>query len=212
MQIERTEFGFTRSIADGALEVMNCIYIPGYLVPSDLERMAKACGAEDIFSWALENLLASPGATVMRDGVVFNIRTLVPRRSEKGGCKFLTNDCKCSIHADAPFGCAFFSTTMNAEEANKASTAGLCAIMREWDCGGLYAKIWLQLDALCRRAKSPNLCRRELDKALGWMRSMDCEFKLSYNVDLKRVADEVLVPMKKSHRKRPYGGANVWTK
>ncbi len=104
---ERTEFGFARTVCACPDCTLNCQYIPGYLIPADLERIGQyhAPGAE-IFDWARGHLLASPGAMVRRGDAVFRIPTLVPARRPDGACLFLTADERCAIHVVAPFGCA----------------------------------------------------------------------------------------------------------
>src|SRR5262245_26676119 len=105
----RTEFGVPRSTCDCVECVMNCRYMPGHLIPADLDRLLE--GVADPGKWAEDNLLASPGALAMNTttGRTFRIRTLVPAVKPDGSCIHLTEDRKCAIHENAPFGCAFFS-------------------------------------------------------------------------------------------------------
>lgn len=162
---ERTEFGFIRTIADGPLERLNCKYIPGYLIPADLERIASAMGATNIEAWAMDNLLASPGATVARMTATglkpFQIHTLVPARAATGHCIHLCEQ-GCKIHPVAPFGCAFFDNDQSMEEAQRKSSEGLKAIMAEWEKDGPYAQIWKKLDAAGKKAPWPRDCRAKL--------------------------------------------------
>lgn len=84
----RVEFGFERSECACRECTANCKFISGYLVPADIERISRALGYTNIVTFALENLAASPGATVMSaEGRVFQIPTLVPRRKSDGSCK-----------------------------------------------------------------------------------------------------------------------------
>jgi len=165
----RTEFGIERTIAGGAYEQINCKYIPGYLIPADLERIAKSMGFEDVKTWAMQYLLASPGATVARrlpSGRMheFQIRTLVPARNPHEHCIHYENGL-CKIHEVAPFGCAFFDTTISMQESNRRSSMGLQEIMKDWEAKGLYSQVWLMLDAAGKRAKSARECRDQIDKA-----------------------------------------------
>jgi len=50
--------------------------MPGFLVPSDLDRMIPP--TVNPLVWAESNLLASPGAKVMKNGLILRIHTLVP--------------------------------------------------------------------------------------------------------------------------------------
>lgn len=104
--MERTEFGVARTNCSCKVCTDNCRFMPGFLIPADLERLIPE--RTSIFQWAEENLLASPGAVVVRDGKVMRIPTLVPAVKEDGSCIHLTLEGQCDIHDDAPFGCALF--------------------------------------------------------------------------------------------------------
>jgi Fe-S-cluster containining protein len=78
------------------------------LIPDDVPRIARHLGYTDVMEFSRENLLASPGAIVLRDNQQVRIPTLVPQRGADGACKFLQNDL-CTIHSVSPYGCAFFS-------------------------------------------------------------------------------------------------------
>lgn len=68
MSTIRSEFGCARTICACAECAINCHFIPGYLIPADLERMAAQLGYDDLLEFAVNNLLASPGATVLEGG------------------------------------------------------------------------------------------------------------------------------------------------
>jgi DNA-binding NtrC family response regulator len=104
--------------------------------------------------------------TVMADGQVFQIPTLVPRRQSNGACRFLTADNRCAIHAVSPFGCSHFDVHQSRDEADRISLAGLQAIAREWATGGLYARLWTILHAMKLDAPSPIAARGRLKEAL----------------------------------------------
>lgn len=107
----RLEFGFERSVCACHVCTANCKFIPGYLVPADIERISRSLGYSNVVTFALENLAASPGATVMNaEGRVFQIPTLVPQRKADGSCKFLDERNRCTIHAVSPFGCFSMDT------------------------------------------------------------------------------------------------------
>jgi len=58
----------------------------------------------------MDSLRASKGAIVGdASGQLYRIGTITPAVREDGACVFLTEDNRCSIHAVAPFGCAYFS-------------------------------------------------------------------------------------------------------
>jgi hypothetical protein len=156
----RTEFGARRSECGCEICVNNCRNMPGFLIPADLDRMIPVTA--DPFRWAESNLLASPGALAMKDGVKFRIHTLVPAIKLDGSCIYLDTDGRCQIHAVAPFGCAFFSC--KGEAAPRLSHAGLRAVMADGD--GLYSRLWDHLDRLGKRQLSPETLRRRMGEPI----------------------------------------------
>lgn len=169
--LPRTEFDFARTTCACCLCVENCKHIPGYLVPDDIERMAKTLGYTNIGEFAFDCLLASPGATVMQEGQVFQIPTLVPKRkTTDGACVFLDEKNRCRIHEVAPFGCAYFDHRMDNAEANRRSSRGLQEIARHWaTLGGRssYTVLWRLLYVAGHRAVPPHVARANMNKALS---------------------------------------------
>ncbi len=166
----RTEFGFTRTECACVECTMNCRFVPGYLVPADVERISRHLGYNNVFKFALENLAASPGATVMsaEDGRIFQIPTLVPQRKPDGSCKFLQNN-SCTIHAVSPYGCALFDAHQSSAEANRRSSRGLQEVAREWAARGksVYVILWRLLYAGGLRAVPPQVARQRMKEAEG---------------------------------------------
>lgn len=120
------------------------------------------------FDWAKQNLLASPGALILRNGVQKRIPTLVPAvNRETGACKFF-QDGQCTIHAVAPFGCAFFDC--REDDADDLSLQGLYAIEADWEQNGLYAQIWRFLDLHNKRQKAPEVLRKRMAAELTRIR------------------------------------------
>jgi Fe-S-cluster containining protein len=162
----RTEFGFQRTVCACRECTRNCQFIPGYLIPADLDRIRRHLTPdEDLDTWASRHLLASPGAKVLRAGRVFRIRTLVPARQADGACRFLTGGGRCAIHAVAPYGCSFFDSHMAAEEADRRSLRGLEAVLEAWNRGDLYAQLWTLLAQVGLRAPAPEIGRQRLRQA-----------------------------------------------
>jgi len=140
------------------------------LVPADIERISRALGYSNVVTFALENLAASPGATVMNaEGRVFQIPTLVPKRKPDGSCKFLDEHNRCTIHAVSPFGCAFFDAHQSTDEANRKSSRGLQEVAGQWvaERASLYAMLWRLLFSAGRRAIPPQVARRRMEEAAG---------------------------------------------
>jgi Fe-S-cluster containining protein len=138
MSDPRITFGFARTECACEECALNCRIIPGYLIPTDLEAMARHLGYENVLTFALENLLASP--------------TLVPARQANGACQFLTPENRCAVHRVSPYGCSHFDVHQSKAEADKRSMNGLHAIVNEWKRGGLYARVWAILHAMGRQA------------------------------------------------------------
>jgi hypothetical protein len=162
----RSEFGLARTVCGCTDCVRNCRFIPGYLVPADLQSILKHLApGEDLLDWSRQHLLASPGAKVMRGDRVFRIPTLVPARREDGACRFLTADCRCAIHAVAPFGCAFFDSHQSGAESDRRSKRGLQAVLEAWQSGDTYAQVWTMLAEAGRVAPPPEVCREHMRRA-----------------------------------------------
>ena len=144
--LQRVEFGFTRTACSCDEDVVNCYFVPGYLIPDDLSRLAAHLSIPNIFDLARDYLLASPGPIVgLNTGETFRIPTLVPARRKDGGCRFLDHNDRCSIHAVAPFACAFADVHLPGDEVDRRSAAGLRAIMHDHRTNGIYSQCWMYL-------------------------------------------------------------------
>lgn len=156
----REEFGFERTECACKECAINCRFMPGFLIPSDLDRMVPA--GEDPFRWAERNLLASPGALVMSSttGATARIQTLVPATRD-GACIHL-RDGLCTIHEVSPFGCAFFDC---GPERGTLAKDGLMAVMDAWQEDSLYAQLWKYLAAQKRVQKSADILRARMREA-----------------------------------------------
>ncbi len=161
----RTEFGFERTECSCEECTRYCVYLPGALIPTDLDAISAHLGYDDIVRFAVENLLASPGAIVSINGFRIRVPTLVPQRGPGGACKFL-RDNRCSIHAHAPYSCAFFRAEQDQREAGARSLRGLQAIAREWSAGGIYARLWMLLHSMGLVAPSPIEARERMRREM----------------------------------------------
>jgi Fe-S-cluster containining protein len=121
----RSEFCYDRTVCACGECVNNCRYIPGYLIPTDVGRIARHLGFTNLVEFAFRYLLASPGATVMQAGSVFQIPTLTPRRKEDGSCVFLDEHDRCRIHEVRPTA-ARSSTYISQTPRRSAAAAGVC--------------------------------------------------------------------------------------
>jgi Putative zinc- or iron-chelating domain len=166
MAADRTEFGVARTVCACSDCVANCRFVPGALIPADLNRISEYLGESDLTQFALDNLLASPGAIIYTRSGLVRIRTLVPARKTDGACRFLTDEDRCSIHAVAPFSCALFDCKQSREEADALSLRGLMEVARAWQRGDLYAQLWLMLYHAGRIAPSPIEARARMRTAL----------------------------------------------
>lgn len=164
MANERSEFNFKRTECACDECVRNCEFISGYLVPSDLQRIADHLGESDLVSFALEHLFASPGATICLSGEIHQIPTIVPARNRDGVCHFLKNG-RCTIHAVSPFACRYFDHSQSKEEADAISLRGLMEIAKAWQRGDIYARLWMLLRETGRNAPSPLEARARMKAA-----------------------------------------------
>jgi Fe-S-cluster containining protein len=171
----RAEFGFERIECACEECTRYCFHLPGALIPADLGTISAHLGYDDLVRFAVENLLASPGAIVSDGKSLIRIPTLVPQRGPDGACKFL-RDSRCSIHAHAPYSCAFFEAGQDQQEADARSLRGLHAIAREWSAGGIYARLWMLLHSMGMVAPSPietrERMRRETHEKKKWADGM----------------------------------------
>lgn len=154
----RTEFGVERSTCVCGECVTNCRYMPGFLIPADLERMIPPT-AHSALKWAEDNLLASPGATAIAKGRIIHIPTLVPAVNSYGHCIHLTVNNRCNIHSIAPFGCAFFSCE---DEVPGLSEKGLLEVFNAHHNRTLYHQIWMHLYSIGKRQLGPGELRKRM--------------------------------------------------
>ena len=141
------------------------MYIPGYLIPSDLGRMIPP--EADPEEWARTHLRASSGAKLLRlhrDGrnEVIRIVTLVPAHNPDLSCHWL-HDGRCEIHSNAPFGCSFFDCRQSRQAADALSFDGLNAIIDDHNENGLYSRLWTMLWNAELRSLDPAIKRAALD-------------------------------------------------
>src|ERR1700722_10542406 len=137
---KRQEFGFQRTTCSCKKCSLWCEYVPGSLVPSDLDRLIPL--GEDPFLWAEQHLLASPGFQIRTPQFTVKIPSLGPRRQNNGHCHWF-QDGRCAVHENSPYGCAFFGECeMTDDHAEKAARAGREARAKAFQEGGLYAQLW----------------------------------------------------------------------
>jgi hypothetical protein len=133
---EREHHGFRRTRCSCAYCRAPCRHVPGSLDVADLMRLCPP--ARDVLAWAEQHLRAV---------IDKPYPTLVPARDIDGGCHWHF-DGKCAVHADAPYGCAFFDAHMSDEEVNRRSAATVQARRDDAARDGLYHRVWQHL---CRK-------------------------------------------------------------
>lgn len=159
----RTEYGFERTACACASCSIYCRSMPGMLAPSDLARLTRHLGygegPEAELRFGLDHLAASPGALVIANGQLMRIHTLVPNLTAKG-CHWLDQQGKCSIHAVAPFGCAFYGSHMASGEGSARTAAALEEIVNaDQHVLSLYTVLWELLDSIGQTVKAPEVAR-----------------------------------------------------
>lgn len=156
-------FGFKRTVCACCACTAFCRRMPGFLVPEDIAPLRAQFGDDSLDALCC----ASPGALVRQgDGPVFRIPTIVPARRADGSCVFLDADARCSIHAIAPYGCAYFDTHQSRRAGDERSAAGLRAIANAFRYGAgpdappwSYGGWWQRLLQLGRLAPAPEELR-----------------------------------------------------
>jgi hypothetical protein len=92
MSDRRIELGFERTECACPDCKRYCEFMPGMVIPSDLECLTEYLGYSNPVEFALENLLSSPGATVINGGQIRQVPSLVPARDQNGACLFLDEE------------------------------------------------------------------------------------------------------------------------
>jgi Fe-S-cluster containining protein len=165
MSDERSEFTHNRTECACKECVRNCYFIPGYLVPSDIHQIAEHLKETELVRFAFDNLLASPGATIIANGQILQIPTLVPARRPDSACRFLKDD-RCTIHSVSPYACRLFDHSQTKEQADAISMQGLREVAKAWRNGDLYALLWLMLRAAGEIAPAPLEARARMQASL----------------------------------------------
>ena len=143
----------------------------GYLIPSDIERMARVWKWKHqdlgVLAFAKQFLSASPGPLVAKGGIVFRIPTLVPSRLPDGCCIFFKPETgRCLIWPHNPYGCSHFSMHMSMEEANTRSARALMEILQAHIRSDPYSILWDILDAKGYRVPPPEEVRTKFDHGI----------------------------------------------
>jgi hypothetical protein len=146
LPIIRQEGGFKRTTCGCELCSCYCKVMPGFLVPSDLERLIPKDA--DPMAWARTHLRASKGSVMVNTltgETISSIPSLVPAKQANGHCHWLNQDGKCNVHSDSPFGCAFYDQHMKDEEAERRNHYARMTRAQAFDEHSLYAEIWHML-------------------------------------------------------------------
>lgn len=160
----RIELGFARTTCDCKKCSVFCEHMPGFLIPSDLERLIP--DGEDPLVWAEEHLRASFGSLVRSGGVLKWTPSLVPAKGDSGSCHWLKEG-RCTVHENSPFGCAFLDQHMTDREAEKRSQAARDARWDDFVADGLYSQIWNHLCEKGLTYRTGNEDRAKVRQALG---------------------------------------------
>jgi len=126
MKSSHSEHDFQRTTCACEACTRCCKRQPGPLAPDDFDRIvghfkAQGMSHEVAVQHVKAQLCASPGALVMNgQGETKRVGSITPR-FRRGRCVFLDEHDRCSIHAVAPFGCAYFDTHMGMHTAHPRS-------------------------------------------------------------------------------------------
>jgi len=173
----RTEFGYVRTSCDCRLCRVFCRHYPGFLIPADLKRLIPP--GRDPFEWAREHLrvrvrrAGRPAAGGRTKATAPPIaEALLPATADDGACQWYRGE-RCTVHADSPFGCAFFDQHQSDRQARNRAEKGFLAILRALEdrdslyrrlCDYLVAEGLTMDQAAIRRAAAA--ARRELDNLI----------------------------------------------
>jgi hypothetical protein len=177
LPVVRTEFGFERSACGCERCAVFCRYMPGYLIPSDLERLIPP--EADALAWAKVHLRAvMPGPGGMPN--------LVPAQKRNGHCHWYEEG-KCLVWQNSPYGCAFFDQHMSFEEHDRRNQAGRAARQEAFEQNALYARLWQALKeaGLVRAGRGKELNQR-LGSALQEIRRHEVVELLAYDCGASR--------------------------
>ena len=141
-----------------------CMIMPGYLIPTDLMGYymevnqvglfaAESAGIDGWEAFAAEHLDASEGAKLLSPtGQIYRLRTLVPRSTREGRCKFYGDGNQCKIHKHSPFGCRNFNVCDTTKRDQYEAWHGMNELRKAWQgeaeqIGELYTHLWHMLKA-----------------------------------------------------------------
>lgn len=134
----RTEFGYSRTECSCRKCQLWCEHQPGFLVPSDLDRLIPP--DQDALAWAELHLRASLGFRTVVGPMILCIPSLVPAKQAHGHCHWYS-DGNCQVHDVAPFGCAFLDQHLTQRDAEERNEAGRESRGRTFERNELYAQI-----------------------------------------------------------------------
>ena len=142
---------FERTICDCEEDKAHCRSIPGVLLPDDILIIREFLEKRDQIDYpAFLNLfrLGPKGwkaARITEGGIEsLHLPTITPKIDKDDRCVFLTDEDRCSIHAVAPFGCAYFDAHMSAKEGQRRSLWGFEILLRSRDYQELAVSLALQ--------------------------------------------------------------------
>jgi predicted DsbA family dithiol-disulfide isomerase len=126
-------YGFPRTRCGCDFCSAYCRHIPGRLGVFDPARLCPQ--GQDVFAWAEQHLQAVIDRPFPK---------LVPVKQANGHCHWYI-DGKCTVHENAPYGCAYFDAHMSSEEVKKRSKAADQASLDDAKADGLHYRIWRHL-------------------------------------------------------------------
>lgn len=138
----RKEFRLLRTTCGCPKCQLWCEHQPGYLVPSDLDRLIPA--DQNAFDWAEEHLRASLGFRTIVGPMILCIPSLVPAKQTNGHCHWYSEG-HCKVHDVAPYGCAFLDQHLTKQSAEKRNEAARESRGEAFENQELYAALWQHL-------------------------------------------------------------------
>jgi hypothetical protein len=157
----RTEFGACRLCCDCDICKAACMYFPGHLLPSDLERLIPKDA--DPYVWAAAHLLANEGGL---------LKTQI---KPDGSCHWFQRG-KCEVWENSPFGCAFFACrkVQSQEEADRLRNAAKEVVFKALaDKTSLYRRLWDYLWSVGHRRTRADMVLSQ-ERYANWLQRGQC--------------------------------------
>jgi Fe-S-cluster containining protein len=168
LSTSRSELGMIRGPDCQCLNCSKtCRSDPGFLIPSDIERMWKLVAPNlTLLQFAKAFLEAGKAGTVMDENAMFiKTQTLRPKKMAGGACIFFHAG-RCAIHDQSPYGCWAFDCKMSAMIIDERTKEGFAAIFEDLKREGIYFNVLHNMLGLRRSQIVEDITQRLFPKGV----------------------------------------------